>query len=158
MARLISNFIRLVAGVCFLTLPTFVAGQTPQGSSEAVLSKTVADLVSANHILVDQKVLDAFGHVSVRHPSNPDHFLLSRSMPPAIVGEADIVEYGLDGNAIDAPVGYTHFAERFIHAEIYRRRPDVNAVVHSHSPAVIPFGVTKVPLRPIYHMAAFLAP
>lgn len=129
-----------------------------QPSSDPALASLVADLVTANHILTDQQVLDAFGHVSVRHPSKPEHFLMSRNMPPALVTEADIVEYDLDGKPVDAPANFTHFLERFIHAEVYRARPDVKAVVHSHSPSIIPFSTTKIALRPIYHMSAFLAP
>jgi ribulose-5-phosphate 4-epimerase/fuculose-1-phosphate aldolase len=83
---------------------------------------------------------------------------MSRNMPPALVTAADVVEYDLDGNPIGAPANFTHFLERFIHAEIYRAGPDVNAVIHSHSPAVIPIGAAKVALRPLYHMSAFLAP
>lgn len=118
----------------------------------------IEDLVVANHVLADQGVLDAFGHVSVRDPANPNHFLMSRNMPPALVTKADIVEYDFDGKAINPPPNVSHFLERFIHGEAYRARSDVNAVVHSHSPAVIPFGVSKVSLQPLYHMAAFLSP
>lgn len=117
----------------------------------------IEDLVSANHILYAQNVVDGFGHISVRDENNPAHFLLSRSMAPALVHADDILEFDLDGNAVDAR-GCDVYVERFIHSEIYRSRPDVHAVVHSHSPGVIPFGATQVPLRPIYHMSAFLAP
>jgi HCOMODA/2-hydroxy-3-carboxy-muconic semialdehyde decarboxylase len=134
-----------------------VSAQQPSQPS-ASTAALIDDLASANRILADLQVLDAFGHVSVRHPERPDHFLMGRNLAPALVTPADIIEYDLDGKAIDPPAGTTHFLERFIHAEIYRARPDVNAVVHSHSPAVIPFGVTKSPLRPLYHMSAFLAP
>lgn len=118
----------------------------------------IEDLVAGNRILADLQVVDAFGHVSVRHPERPDRFLMGRNLAPALVTAADIVTYDLEGAAIDPPQGATHFLERFIHAEIYKARPDVNSVVHSHSPAVIPFGVTKAPLRPLYHMASFLSP
>jgi ribulose-5-phosphate 4-epimerase/fuculose-1-phosphate aldolase len=117
----------------------------------------IDDLVAANHILTDQGVLDGFGHVSVRHPTDPNRFLMSRSLAPALVKAEDIMEYDLDGNAVDAR-GRASFLERFIHSEIYRARPDVNAVIHSHSPGVIPFGVTQVPMKPMYHMSSFLAP
>jgi ribulose-5-phosphate 4-epimerase/fuculose-1-phosphate aldolase len=114
------------------------------------------DLVLANHILARRGVVDGFGHVSIRHPDHSDRFILARSMAPALVTIDDLLEFDLDSNPIapDAPRGYL---ERFIHSEIYRRRPDVMAVVHHHSPSVIPFGVTNVPLRPIYHMSGFLA-
>jgi HCOMODA/2-hydroxy-3-carboxy-muconic semialdehyde decarboxylase len=114
------------------------------------------DLVAANRILADQGVLDGYGHVSARHDRDPGRFLMSRSLAPELVTAADIMEYDLDSEPID-PRGRTSYLERFIHGEIYRVRPDVRAVVHSHSPSVIPFGVTGVPLRPLYHMSAFLA-
>jgi ribulose-5-phosphate 4-epimerase/fuculose-1-phosphate aldolase len=116
------------------------------------------DLVAANHILVNEGVLDAYGHVSLRHPANPGRYLMGRNLAPALVTAADIVEYDLDSEPVGAPAGFGHFFERFIHGEIYRARPDVNAVVHSHSPAVIPFSVTERPLRPLYHMSSFLYP
>jgi ribulose-5-phosphate 4-epimerase/fuculose-1-phosphate aldolase len=142
-----------------LFLPPFSTHTKAQpAQSTQTTAQLAEDLVAANRILTDQQVLDAFGHVSVRHPSIPGHFLMSRNMPPALVTAGDIVEYDLDGNAVTAPPGATHFLERFIHAEIYRKRSDVNAVVHSHSPAVIPFSVTKISLKPLYHMSAFLAP
>ena len=113
------------------------------------------DLVAANRILADQGVVDGYGHVSVRHPGDPQRYLMSRSIAPELVTAADIMEYDLDSNAVDAR-GRTSYLERFIHGEIYRARPDVKAVVHNHSPSVIPFGVSTVPLRPLYHMSAFL--
>jgi len=115
----------------------------------------VEDLVAANRILVDQGVLDAYGHVSVRHDRDPNRYLMSRSLAPELVTAADIIEYDLDSVAVDGR-GRSLYLERFIHGEIYRARPDVQAVVHHHSPSVIPFGVSSQPLRPIYHMAAFL--
>lgn len=113
------------------------------------------DLVIANHILAKHGVVDGFGHVSFRHEQHPDRFVIARSMAPALVTLNDLMEIDLDGNPLapDAPRAYL---ERFIHSEIYRVRPDVMAVVHNHSPSVIPFGVTGVPLRPIYHMSGFL--
>jgi HCOMODA/2-hydroxy-3-carboxy-muconic semialdehyde decarboxylase len=116
----------------------------------------IEELVVANRVLVNEGVLDAFGHVSVRHPKNRDRYLLGRNLAPALVTADDIVEYDLDSNPLEAPASFTHFHERFIHGEIYRARPDVHAVVHSHSPNVIPFGVTKHPLRALYHMSSFL--
>jgi len=124
--------------------------------SEPAPADLVADLVAGNHILASEDILDGYGHISVRHPRNKDRFLLSRSLAPESVVAADILEYGLDGEAID-PRGKTSYKERFIHSEIYRARPDVNAVVHCHTPSLIPFGVTRKPLRPMYHQSAFLA-
>ncbi len=99
------------------------------------------DLVDGNHILYDQGVVDGLGHLSARNPQNPSHFFLARAVAPGLVTTDDILEYDLDGNALDAK-GARSYAERFIHAEIYRVRPDVMAVVHSHSPGVLPFGVS----------------
>ncbi|WP_128643470.1 class II aldolase/adducin family protein [Rhodococcus opacus] len=111
-------------------------------------------LVAANHILVRQGVLDAFGHVSARTAAGADTFLLSRNLAPGSVTADDLLVHDLDGRASgDRPL----YLERFIHAEIYRRRPDVMAVVHSHSPSVIPFSLCATPLRPVIHMAGFLA-
>jgi len=118
-------------------------------------AEIIADLVVANHILFAERVVDGFGHISVRDERDPERFLLSRSVSPATVGARDILEFDLDGEPIDAK-GRKLFVERFIHSEIYRARPDVHAVVHSHSPAVIPFGVTGTALRPVFHMGGFL--
>src|SRR5580692_20545 len=115
----------------------------------------IEDLVAANRILADQGVLDGYGHVTIRHPKAPDRYFLSRSKAPAIITAADIMEYDLDSNPVDQ-AGRLMYIERFIHGEIYKARPDVNAIVHSHSPTVIPFSVTNVKLRPICHMSAFL--
>jgi HCOMODA/2-hydroxy-3-carboxy-muconic semialdehyde decarboxylase len=113
------------------------------------------DLVSANHILVNEGVFDGFGHVSVRHESRADRFLISRSLPPSMVQAEDILECDLDGNVHDAQ-DRKSYLERFIHSAVYKARPDVVAVIHSHSPAIIPFGVTGARLRPICHMSGFL--
>jgi len=118
-------------------------------------SGLVDKLVLANRILYDQGVVDGFGHVSVRHDKSSVHFLLARSMAPGLVGREDIMTFDLDGVALDA-AGRRVYLERFIHGEIYRARPDVQAMVHSHSPSVIPFGVTRQPLRPVFHMSGFL--
>ena len=118
-------------------------------------SALIDDLVAANRILVDQGVLDGYGHVSVRHPADPQRYFMSRSIAPELVTAADVMEYDLDSNPVDAR-GRATYLERFIHGEVYRVRPDVQAVVHDHSPSVIPFGVSTAPLRPLYHMSAFL--
>jgi ribulose-5-phosphate 4-epimerase/fuculose-1-phosphate aldolase len=123
--------------------------------SEAITS-AIRELVDANHILFDQGVVDGFGHVSMRHPVRPDHFLLARSMAPALVTAKDVLEFDPDGAPTEAG-GPAVYLERFIHSEIYRTRPDVVAVVHSHSPAVVPFSVVSgTKLRPICHMCGFL--
>jgi len=135
--------------------------RAPRSGAQAVsagppAAQLVEDLVAANRILADQGVLDGYGHVSARHDRDPARFLLSRSLAPELVTAADIMEYDQDSEPVE-PRGRSSYLERFIHGEIYRARPDVQAVVHSHSPSVIPFGVTGVPLRPLYHMSAFLA-
>ena len=113
------------------------------------------DLALANHILVNEGVLDGFGHISVRNPNNPQRFFIARSMAPALVQVDDIVEVDIDGNVHDVK-GRRTYVERFIHSAIYKARPDVMSVMHSHSPAIIPFGVTGARLRPICHMSGFL--
>ncbi|HTQ72729.1 MAG TPA: class II aldolase/adducin family protein [Burkholderiales bacterium] len=115
----------------------------------------VEDLVAAYRILAEQGVIDAYGHVSVRSASDPLRYLLARSVAPELVTHGDILEYDLDSNPID-PRGRESVRERFIHGEIYKARSEVNAVVHNHSPSVVPFSVTAVAMRPLFHMAAFV--
>lgn len=126
---------------------------SPSPSGE-VIDRLRSDLVQANRILVQQRVLDAFGHVSVRTGRGAETFLMSRNLAPGAVRPEDILLHDLDG---DVESSQQPYLERFIHAEIYRSRTDVVSVVHSHSPAVIPFSVVDVPLRPVLHMASFLA-
>ena len=113
------------------------------------------DLVLANRILAHEGILDAFGHASIRHPVNPQHYLISRSVAPALVRGDDIVALDMDSNPV-GDVGGPLYIERYIHGEIYRRRADVNAIVHSHSPTTLPFGVTRVKMRPVSHMSGFI--
>lgn len=115
----------------------------------------VEKLAVANRILFDQGVVDGFGHISVRHDKSPDHFLLSCNRAPGLVRPEDILSYDMNGD-LAAPSDKRSYLERFIHSEIYRVRPDVMSVVHSHSPSVIPFGVTGQRLRPVFHMSGFL--
>ena len=128
---------------------------TPQsaGPADPLL---IEDLVAANRILAKEGVLDGWGHVSVRHNRDLNRYLLSRSLAPELVSAGDMIEFDLDNNPVDAG-GRNLYTERFIHGEIYKARPDVMAVVHTHAPPLIPFGVTQVPLRPMYHRAAFIA-
>jgi HCOMODA/2-hydroxy-3-carboxy-muconic semialdehyde decarboxylase len=115
----------------------------------------IEDLVAANRILAALDIVDGYGHVSVRHDKNPDLYLIARSIAPESVGATDILELDLDSKPAgggDAKM----YLERFIHGEIYKARADVKAVVHHHSAAVIPFGVSAVELRPVYHMAGFI--
>ena len=120
------------------------------------LDTLIEDLVAANRILAEHGVVDGYGHVSARKPGTTDRYLLSRSIAPASVTAEDIMEYDLDSNPVDQR-GRGMYLERFIHGEIYRTRPDVHAVVHNHSPSIIPFGITQVPLQAVYHMSGFVA-
>lgn len=119
------------------------------------LSTNLLDLVIANRILAHEDVVDAFGHVSFRHPDNPDRYWLSCSRAPELVVAEDLMEYNLDGEPINQG-DRIMYAERPIHGGVYQARPDVQAVIHNHSMAVIPYGVTNTPLRPIFHLAAVI--
>ena len=138
---------------CCLLAAVVTFAQNAQNGSPA---DQLPELVLANRILSDQGVLDAYGHVSVRDARNPNHFLMSRSMPPAFVGAPDIIEYDLDGKAVSDQ--RQSFNERFIHGEIYKQRPDVKSVVHFHAPELVSFSVGNVALKPMIHMAGFLPP
>lgn len=129
---------------------------TPPACGGAVPTETLADLAAASRILAAQGVVDGFGHVSMRHPAAPDRYLMSRSLAPALVTPADIIEYDLDSQPCNAG-GRNSFLERFIHGEVYRARPDVMSVVHSHSPSVVPFGLVRIKMQAMFHNAAFLA-
>jgi HCOMODA/2-hydroxy-3-carboxy-muconic semialdehyde decarboxylase len=146
---------RTLLALVALTLCVPLAPGLAQALSD-VSPALLEDIALGSRILAEFGVVDGFGHVSARHPTNPNHFLMSRSLAPALVTADDIMEFDLDGNAVDAR-GRSLFLERFIHAEIYKARPDVMSVVHTHSPGVIPFSVSKTPLRPLFHNAAFLA-
>jgi HCOMODA/2-hydroxy-3-carboxy-muconic semialdehyde decarboxylase len=113
------------------------------------------ELVTANRILANEGIVDSFGHVSARHPDKPKHYLLSRARAPERIERSDIVEYTLAGEAIDKNA-QAPYVERFIHGAIYEARPDVYAIVHNHSPSVIPFGVTAKKLKPFLHMCAHI--
>ncbi len=118
--------------------------------------KVLDDLVAANRILAAENVVDGYGHVTMRHPDDPDRYFISRSLAPALVTREDIVEMTLDSEPVD-PDAPGSYLERFIHGEIYKARPDVMSVVHSHSPTVIPFANSRTPLRAMMHVAGFLA-
>ena len=119
------------------------------------LERALADLVIANRILAHEGIVDAYGHVSVRHPRDPKRYLLARSLSPEMVQQADIMEFALDG----APAGGDSrqpYLERFIHGAVYESRPEVLAVVHAHAEDVLPFGITAMPLRPVIHSGSFM--
>ena len=160
-SRHLNLFVGAALGLA-LMVPAVPRAQTPaqppaKAPSTDARAKAIGDVVAANHILADQGVVDGFGHVSIRDPSDPNKFLMARSMAPELVTAADVLVHDLDGNT-PAPTNVKLYLERFIHGEIYRARPDVNAIVHCHSPSLIPFGVTSVALHPLYHMSAFLGP
>ena len=149
--HLIPSFFVASFGVVALMLAVLPSAATPEQED----AERIADLVLANHIIADQGLVDGFGHVSVRSEKNPNHYFISRSRAPALVSGDDIMEYDLDDNPIDAR-GRNSYLERFIHSEIYTARPDVQSVIHTHSPSAIVFSVSDVPLRPMSHMGGFL--
>ena len=119
------------------------------------LERALADVVIANRILAHEGIVDAYGHVSVRHPREPKRYLLARSLSPEMVQQADIMEFDLDGT----PAGGDSrqpYLERFIHGAVYEARPEVLAVVHAHAEDVLPFGITSTPLRPVIHSGSFM--
>ena len=117
------------------------------------LTQALNELVTANRILAREGVVDSFGHVSIRHPDRPDRYVLSRARAPECIDVGDLMEFTFDGTPID-PAGRKPYAERFIHAAVYDARPEVGAIVHHHSPSVIPFSVTAAQLSPVMHMCA----
>src|SRR5947208_12641999 len=120
------------------------------------LDSLIQDLVIANRILAKEEVVDAYGHVSVRHPDDPKHFLIARSLAPDLVGPEDIVELDLEGHPVKDD-GRSHYLERFIHAAIFAARPDVTAVVHAHAEDTLPFGIADgTKLRPVIHSGSFI--
>ena len=119
----------------------------------STLDRVIADLVVANRILAREGVVDAFGHVSVRHPERPDRYIMSRSRAPELVTADDLMVFELDGTPVD-PKGRQPYAERAIHSGLYEARSDVQSVIHNHSYDVIPFSVTRAQLRPMIHVAA----
>lgn len=145
----------LVTARAVLAGPVRLFAQAAPASAGPASPELIDNLVAANRILASEGVLDGFGHISVRHDKNPQRYLISRSLAPALVTPADLMEYDLDSHPID-PRGRDQYSEVFIHGEIYKARPDVKAVVHNHSPAVIPFGNTGVAIRPMYHMSSFI--
>lgn len=117
------------------------------------LRDLIEDVVAANRILAAENVVDAFGHVSARHPENPDHYLIARALPPELITAEDIMEIALDGEVVGGDTRKPYL-ERYIHGAIYEARPEVKSVVHSHSRSVIPYSVTDEKLRPIVHSCA----
>jgi len=148
------NFVAALFFAAAALLPPEASAQSP-GVTALSEAAAIQELALASRILANEGVLDAYGHVSVRHPTDPNRYLMARSLPPALITPADILEFHLDSKTVK-PTEQRLFTERFIHGAIYQARPDVKAIVHSHSPTVIPFGVSDVPLRPVFHLGAFL--
>ena len=155
MTHVRSLVIVIIAFVFALGTTQPSVGQSSPTSGGHVDASIIEDLVAANRILAQEGIVDAYGHVSVRHPANPNRYLMSRALAPLLVTAQDIIEYDLDSNPVDAN-GRGSVNERFIHGEVYKVRRDVNAVIHTHSPTVVPFSITQVPLRPVFHTASFL--
>src|SRR5512132_4349625 len=112
------------------------------------------DLVIASRTLAEHGVIDGYGHASVRSDRDPNRYYMARAVAPELITEEDILEFDLDSTPRD-PRGRAVYQERFIHGEIYKARPEINAIVHNHSPTVVPFACTHTPMRPIFHMSAF---
>ncbi|MAM68636.1 MAG: class II aldolase/adducin family protein [Pseudomonadota bacterium] len=123
----------------------------------ADLEPLLRDLVVANRILANENVVDAYGHVSIRNPNNPDHYFLSCSRSPELVQRADIMEFRLDGTPVDGD-SRNPYLERFIHGAAFERNQDIQAVVHSHAEEVLPFTISSQPLLPVIHSAGFMGP
>ena len=119
------------------------------------LERVLSDLVIANRILANENVVDAYGHVSVRHPADPKRYFLARSLAPQMVGREDIMQFDLEGHPLEGDTRQPYL-ERFIHGAVYEARPDVVAVVHAHAEDVLPFGISGAPLRPVIHSGSFI--
>jgi 3-hydroxy-2-methylpyridine-4,5-dicarboxylate 4-decarboxylase len=147
---------RLIGFVVFLiTAHSNAASIQEQMEQNPGVKTAIEELVLANHILYDQNAVDGYGHISVRNPINPNTFFLSRSIPPSTVKVEDIMEFDMNGKALngDTRVAY---GERFIHSGILKNRPDINSVIHGHAASTLTYGVTGTTLKPVYHMSAFL--
>lgn len=148
---------RKILGLLILLSASCVGAASVQEQMEQnpAVKAAVEELVLANHILYDQNAVDGYGHISVRNPVNPNTFFLSRSVSPPVVKVEDIMEFDMNGNALngDTRVAY---GERFIHSGILKDRPDINSVIHGHASPVLPYGLTGTTLKPVYHMSSFL--
>ena len=115
----------------------------------------VNELLLGNKILFKYNIVDAFGHISVRHNADPTKYVMSRHLAPGLVTADDLITYDLESNPV-VETKHRLYSERYIHGEIYKARPDVNSVVHCHAPELIPFGITNAELQPVYHMTSFI--
>ena len=153
--ELLNAFTLLAVPGLLTSIPAVMAQDSDSPVSDLPLLIEFQRLIAANRILANENVVDAFGHVSVRDPRNPDRFIMSRSRSPALVEFDDLMEFDLSGNAMDAR-GRTPYGERMIHAAIYDARPEIHSVVHHHAYAVLPFTITDVPLKPVVHAASVI--
>ena len=147
--------INIATATIILCAAALTPAVTQPAPTTAAPAAAIEELVVANRILDNRGIIDAYGHVSIRHPSNPNRYLMAHAIAPGLVTTDDIMEFDLDSNPVDRR-GRSMFVERYIHGEVYKVRPDVNAVIHTHSMGVLPFSVTKTPLKPIIHSASFL--
>jgi HCOMODA/2-hydroxy-3-carboxy-muconic semialdehyde decarboxylase len=140
-----------------MVISTFANAKSVQEQMQEspAVKSAVEELVLANHILFDQNAVDAYGHISVRNPINPNTFFLARSVAPSVVKVEDIIEYDMEGHALNGD-NRTAYGERFIHSALLRNHPEMNSVIHGHAAALLPYGLTGTPLRPVYHMSSFL--
>ena len=138
-----------------VAIQSHAASVREQMEQNPAVKLAVEELVIANHIVYDQNAVDGYGHISVRNPANPNTFFLARSVAPSVVKVEDIMEFDMDGKALngDTRVAY---GERFIHSGILKNRPDINSVIHGHASPILSYGLTGVTLKPVYHMSAFL--
>jgi HCOMODA/2-hydroxy-3-carboxy-muconic semialdehyde decarboxylase len=150
--------LRMMAGIVTASAvgPARLLAVEQGGAAAASASTLVQDLIAANRVLADQGILDAYGAVSARDRRVQNRFLMSRSLAAELVTAGDILEYDFAGEPVN-PAGRASTPERYIHSEIYKARPDVQCVIHCHTPSLIPYGVTGVPLRALYHMSYFIA-
>ena len=150
------NILRGFLSASLLVSISIQAATVQEQMAESPAVKTaVEELVLANHIMYDQNVVDGYGHISVRNPSNPNTFFLARSVAPSVVTVEDIIEFDMNGKALNGDTR-TAYGERFIHSGILRNRPDINSVIHGHASPILSFGMTGTTLKPVYHMSAFL--
>ena len=145
----------LIPALFIVAIQVHAASVQEQMEQNPFVKIAVEELVIANHILYDQNAVDGYGHISVRNPANPNTFFLARSVAPSVVKVQDIMEFDMNGKALngDTRVAY---GERFIHSGILRNRPDINSVIHGHASPILSYGLTGIPLKPVYHMSAFL--
>lgn len=138
-----------------VAIQSHAASVREQMEQNPAVKLAVEELVIANHILYDQNAVDGYGHISVRNPANPNTFFLARSVAPSVVKVEDIMEFDMDGKALNGDTRAA-YGERFIHSGILKNRPDINSVIHGHASPILSYGLTGVTLKPVYHMSAFL--